>query len=611
MLKRRVVVLARAGHLACIVSCAFFIVLVLAACSSPAAKPVTVKPAATPTVQSSGRGVGDTLRFLNPEAPTILNPHLTTAIKDREPSRIVYEPLATFDKNGKLVPFLAAEIPTLQNGGVAADGKSVTWKLKPNIKWSDGTLFSAEDVLFTYKFVSNPDVKASTAGIYRVIEGVQVVDALTVKINFKNVNPAWALPFVGIQGAILPRHIFEAYNNANALKAPANTLPVGTGPYRVMSPGIKPQEVLLLGSQLVETNKTVFEPNPYFRDPDLPFFSRIEWRGGGTPSEAGRLVLQDGGTDYAYALGRLPVETLVQLEAAGRGEIVALFGAKVERIVLNRTDPNKETADGERSSLSFPHPFFSDKKVRQAFAYAIDREAIAKLYGPTGRPTTNNLVAPPQYASPNKFYEYDLEKAKALLDEAGWRDTNGDGIRDKNGVKMQVVFQAWISPAEQETQLIVEKALKSLGVEVKLKMVDSKPMFDPCSPSNPDSVDCFNADIMSQAIRSPNPDPSAYMLYWTCSQIPQKANKWSGLNDERWCSQDYDKLYQQSTTEMNPDVRAQLFVRMNDLQIEDVVMIPVVFMADAQGVGRTIEGVDLTPWDMNTWNIKDWRRISQ
>jgi peptide/nickel transport system substrate-binding protein len=585
--------------------------LFLAACAGQPAQPeeTEAQTGVTPTATPTGRGAGDTLRILHPQAPTTLNPHLTQAIKDREASRITYEPLASFDKDGNLVPFLAAEIPSLENGGVAADHKSVTWKLKQDVKWSDGEPFTADDVLFTYEFVSNPEANASSAANYEVIEDIHIIDPYTVKINFKDANPAWAVPFVGIQGCIIPRHVFEPFNGPNVAEAPANTLPVGTGPYRVVEPGIKPQEVLFLGTQLVETNKIVFEPNPYFREVDKPFFSRIEFRGGGTADEAARLV-QEGEVDYAYDLVRLDPAKLAELETAEQGRLVPNFLPRVERILLNRTDPNRETADGERSSLEFPHPFFSDKKVRQAFAHAIDREAIAELYGPAGRPTTNNLVAPPPYNSPNTFYEFDLEKAKALLDEAGWRDTDGDGTRDKDGVEMKVTFQTTVGAAVQQTRLIVKEALESIGVEVELKTVDSGIMFGP-GAANPDSAPRFNADMQEFAARSSSPDPSSYMQWWTCSRIPQKANDWRVvLNFERWCSPEYDALYQQSTTEMDPEKRRQIFIQMNDLLIEDVVMIPLVHLADAQGVNRAIEGVDLTPWDMNTWNIKDWRKAS-
>ena len=108
-------------------------------------------------VWAETRGAGDTLRLLYWQAPTVVNPHLSIGTKDLSASRIVYEPLASFDAEGELIPFLAAEIPSLQNGGVARDGRSVTWMLKSGIKWADGEPFTAADVSFTFEYATNPD----------------------------------------------------------------------------------------------------------------------------------------------------------------------------------------------------------------------------------------------------------------------------------------------------------------------------------------------------------------------------------------------------------------------------------------------------------------------
>ncbi len=567
------------------------------------------RPTPAPTTPPTGRGAGDTLVILNPDAPTILNPHLSSALKDLDVAHITYEPLASFDQSGKMVPILAAEIPTLENGELAADGKSVTWKLKQGVKWSDGQPFTADDVLFTFQYVTNPDVRAATAGLYTGIDSVQVVDPTTVKVNFKTPTPTWIATFVGPRGMILPRHVFADYNNANARSAPANTLPVGTGPYRVMPPGIKPQEVLILGSQMVKTNKIVFEPNPYFREPDKPYFSRVEWRGGGLPDEAARLVLQDGSVDFAYSLGQLDPTNLAALAENGKGQVLAYFGAYVERLSLNRTDPNKETSDGEASSTQFPHPFFSDKRVRQAFAYAIDRNRIAALYGPGGRPAFQNLVNPPDFKSPNVFYDYNPDKAKTLLDEAGWKDTNGDGIREKDGVKLRVVYEGAISTIVSRTQQVVKENLQAIGVDVILKSTDTSILYGP-GATNPDSQYRFNADILEVGFINSSPATTSYMTNSTCARIPQKANNWSGLNLERWCNPQYDALLNQSNSELDPNKRAQLFIQMNDMQVEDVVMIPIVDVATVNGASKTLQGIVTTPWDSTTWMIKDWRRVT-
>jgi peptide/nickel transport system substrate-binding protein len=536
----------------------------------------------------------------------MLNPHLTSRAADWAAARVVYEPLASYDASGKLIPFLAAEIPTLENGDVAADGKSVTWRLKQGVRWSDGAPFTADDVKFTYDYITNPATAATTAANYAGIESVDVVDDHTVKITFKEVTPAWSIPFVGVQGLILPKHVFEAYKGDNPVDAPANMLPVGTGPY--MAVRYKPEEVLFLGNNLIETVKIIYEPNPYFREPDKPYFSRVELKGGGTVDEAARSVLQVGDVDYANNL-QIDANAQQTLEAGGKGRILAPFGAFVERILLNRTDPNQATADGERSSTQFPHPFFSDLKVRQAFSLAIDRDKIAALYGKTGQTTANVLVSPDSFASPNTKYVFDPKRAEQLLDEAGWKRPAPGAVREKDGQKLSVLFQTSANPVRQQTQALVKQNLEAIGVEVRLIFYDSSVFLD-SDPNNPNNRHHFYADMEMYATGNRSPDPGAYMKNWLCSEIAQKANDWKGLNKERWCNPQYDELYKQSTTETDPEKRKRLFVQMNDLLVDDVVVIPLVRQADISGVSNTLTNVELTPWDADLWNIKDWRRVA-
>jgi len=518
-------------------------------------------------------------------------------------SRIVYEPLASFDKDGSLVPFLAAEIPSLENGGLAADGKSVTWKLKQGVKWADGEPFTAADVLFTYEYVSNPKVKSTSAASYTGIESIKVIDDYTVKINFKEVNPAWALPFTGVQGMIIPRHMFEAYNGANAPEAPANLKAVGTGPYQAVE--YKKEDVIIVGSSAVNTIKIIYEANPYFREPDKPFFRRVELLGGGDVTMAARAG-QDGLVDFAW---NLAVEDKVfdEVEAGGKSIVLPVPTSFVERIMLNFTDPNKETSDGERSSGQFPHPSLTDKRVRQALAEAIDRQAIATAYGRGGKLTQNLLVEPPRYNSSNTAIEFNPEKAAALLDEAGWKDSDGDGVRDKDGIKLRVLFQTSVQPLRQLAQEVVKKNLEAIGFEVELKNIDASLFLGPPKDTT-DTRRQFYADLEEYAFSNKSPDPDAYMAGWTCAEIAQKSNDWALSNWARYCNSAYDKLYQQAKTELDPDKRRDLFIQMNDLLIEDVALIPLVHITLPAGVSTTLTGLDFTPWDVEVWNIKDWRR---
>ena len=544
-------------------------------------------PSVNPPSPSSVSDDSQTLKLLSWQAPTILNPHLSTGFKDAEASRITLEPLATFDKNGQLIPFLAAEIPSLANGGLSKDGKSVVWKLKKGVKWSDGKPFTAKDVVFTYQFISNPKVGSTSAGNYETVKQVEALDDHTIKVSFKKPNPAWFLAFVGSEGMILPSHLFAKYNGENARQAPNNLLPVGTGPYQVTQ--FKPGDMV------------IYQPNANFREVNKLAFKKIELKGGGDATSAARAVLQTGDADYGFNL-QVEAPILKELEAAGKGKIIANLGSLSERITFNLSDPNSVSTHANL------HPLFQDKKVRQAFSLAVDRDTIAQqLYGITGKATANILLLPQEFNSPNTKYEFNLKKAASLLDEAGWKDTNNNGIRDKNGVEMKIVYQTSVNPLRQKTQQVVKQSLQSLGIEVELKSIDASIFFS-SDPANTDTVERFNADLQMFTTGNSNPDPSKSMQSFTCATIPTKANHWSGDNYGRYCNPEYDKIWQQSQQELDPKKRQKLFIQMNDMLINNVILIPLIHRADVIGISNTLVGVDLTPWDRNTWNIKDWKR---
>ena len=542
----------------------------------------------------SGSAIGsDTLKLLSWQAPTILNPHLTVGFKDWEASRITLEPLATFDQAGQMVTVLAAEVPTLENGGIAADGLSVTWTLKPNLKWSDGQPFSAKDVVFTYELIANPDTGTTNAGVYEMVDRVEAINDTTVKVYFKEPNPAWSLPFVGAAGSILPAHIFADYNGANLREAAANLKPIGTGPYRVVE--FKPGDVV------------VYEPNPHYRAAETLAFKRVEIKGGGDATSAARAVLQTGDADLADNLQVEP-QVLAQLEAGGRGQVVASFGPLSERLELNYTDPNQANGEGIASTLEFPHPFLTATPIREAISLAIDRELIAtQLYGKAGQGTALALIEPAQYRSPKAEFTFDPERAIAVLEAAGWTDSNGNGTRDKNGVELKLVFQTSVTPVRQKTQEIIKQSLTAIGIGVELRNVDASVLFSG-DPSNPDTLQRFSADMQMYTTGNSNPDPAIYMKTFTCGEVSQPETNWSGQNFSRFCDPAYDQLWEAASRELDPAKRSALFIQMNDRLVDQFVMIPIVHRADVFGVSDRLQGLEPTPWDRLTWNIAAWRK---
>jgi peptide/nickel transport system substrate-binding protein len=494
----------------------------------------------------------------------------------------------TFDIAGEPVMMLGAEWPTQENGQLAADGKSVTWKLKPGVKWSDGQPFTADDVVFTWEYATDPATGATSVGHYERILRMEKLDDHAVKVVFKEPTPIW---HTGATGQILPKHLFAEYKGQNSRNAPYNLKPVGTGPYKIVE--FKPGDVAL------------YEINRDYHVPNRPFFDTVDLKGGGDATSAARAVIQTGEFDFAWNM-QVEKDVLERIERQGmRGKFHTYPGANLEHIQLNRTDPWTEV-DGERSSLKAPHPFLTDLLVRQAYNVAVDRRSIAEqLYGTAGQPTSNFLNSPTQFQSPNIRWEFNLEKAAELLDQAGWRRGN-DGVRVKDGRRMKILYQTSINPVRQKTQAIVKKALEPIGMEVELKAVNAAVYFGN-DPGNPDTYAHFHADLQMHAV-SAGIDPQRYMQQFVSWEIAQKANNWTGRNIVRWANAEYDRLWKQAETELDPVRRAALFIRMNDVLIEDVVVLPVVWRNWVVAVNHNLKGIELTTWDSNLWDLAFWYR---
>ena len=552
---------------------------------------VACNPQASENGSTSDSAANSTdLKLLYWQAPTTLNAHLSNGTKDREAASLVYEPLAAYNEAEELIPILAAETPTKENGGISEDNTSITWKLREGVTWSDGEPFTADDVVFTYQFIADPATGANSGEFYVEVDSVEAVDDLTVKVNFKQPTPAPLAPFVGGSGVILPEHVFGDYIGASARSAPGNTAPIGTNAFQV--------------KEFRAGDTIIYEPNPNFRGEASPF-TTVELKGGGDATSAARAVLQTSEADYAWNIQAEPA-VIKGLESGGNGRMEYVFKPMMERIYLNFSDPNKEV-DGQVSQKDTPHPFLSEKPVREAISLAIDRETITEqLYGEAGVVATNFLVAPDKYASSNTDYGFDLEKAASLLDEAGWKDTNGNGVRDKGGVEMNILFSSSVNPVRQKTQEIVKQNLESIGMAVELQSVEAGVYFG--DTTNPDSVYQFKSDLQLFAFDSETPEPDSYMELYSCEQIAQKENQWSKENSSRYCSPDYDALLAQLKQETDADKRRDLFVEMNDLLIEDVALIPLVRRSDAYAIANSLTNLEFTPWSASTWKIDSWGR---
>ncbi len=571
--------------------------------TTPPAKPTEApKPAAAPAATAapkaaSARGAGGVLKILMWQGPTILNPHLSQGTKDYIASRLACEPLLTVSADGKLSPVLAAEVPSRENGGLSADGKTVTYKLKKDVKWADGQPFTAEDVAFTFEFIANKETSAVTLGTYLDVASVEAVDPLTARVTFKEATGGWFAPFTGTNGMIVPKHALQSYIGANARNAPFNLKAFGTGPFLVED--FKPGDLV------------VYTANPNYREAAKPFFGRVEIKGGGDAVSAARSVLETGEYDYAWNL-QVEAQVLEQIQAGGKGDLVTGPGSGVEQIYFNMADPNTEV-DGERSSPTSKHPFLTDPRVREAMALAIDRATLAKqLYAATGDATPNVLTTPTSLASPNTRYEFNLDQANRLLDEAGYR-RGGDGIRvTPGGVRMKVVYQTSTNSLRQKEQALVKDGWQKIGIETELKSVDASVFFS-SAPANPDTYAHFSTDAQMFTSTFDSPFPVLYMKRFY-GAVPerdwaQKANNWAAQNFMKWSNDEYNRLYDQVRSEPDVEKGRQLWMRMNDIVVGSFISVPLVDRKFTDAKAKGISGPAPGPFDaVFAWNIADWTR---
>lgn len=588
---------------------AFVVIALLAAACGPAAAPAPTAPqqegapaaeAAPSEAVQMARGAGDTLRILYWQAPTILNTHLATGTKDYDASRLILEPLAGIAPDGSLVPLLVSEIPTLENGDVAEDGSSVTWRLRDDIKWSDGSDFTAEDVVFTYEYCSNAETACTNASYLVNIETVEALDDHTVQITWKSPtsNPYFA--FTSSPGRILQKAQFANCIGAAASTAEecqqANLAPIGTGPYKLVE--FKPGDVV------------TYEINEFYRDPDKPFFKEVIFKGGGDATSAARAVLQTGDTDWAWNL-QVEASVLMQLESqGGAGELVIYNTGNAERLLMNFTDVNPELGD-ERGQLSHPHPFLTDINVRRALEKAIDNSVIAEqLYGPTGFPICELLWYEPYTSGIEEFYggrsdcSQDLDEANRLLDEAGWV-MGSDGVRAKDGMRLSVLFQTSVNPLRQKTQELIKQWWEEIGVETELKSVDAGVFFG-ADAGNPDNIGHFFADIQMYTTGASEPDAIAHLCQWVSAEASQAENEWRGNNNMRWQNAEYDATCEQAMASVDPAERLELALKLNDIISAELPMIPLVGRPRVAGAATNLRGYNPSGWDSEMWDIANW-----
>ena len=550
---------------------------------------------------SGAAGRGDTATLLYWQAPTILNPYLSRGSKDAEAASLVIEPLAEYNPDGVLVAVLATRIPTIANGGIPEDRTSITWTLRENVVWSDGTPLTASDIVFTWRYCTAPGGGCAHTARFENVDSVEAINERTVTVEFDGPTSFPYSPFVSYVSPILQASQFADCLGAAAVGCTeANLGPVGTGPYVV--------------AEFRNDGSVRYDLNPHYRgvESGQPYFREVVLRGGGDAVDAASSVLQLGEADYAWNLQVEP-GTLASLAAGGRGTLVSAFATGVERLLLNQTNPDASLGDlrSEYAGGTNPHPFLTDPVVGRALSLAIDRSALVRIgYGDLGgRPTCNVWPFPPDQASTNndECLVQNIELAREILDDAGIVDSDGDGVRERQGVPLRVLFQTSTNSVRQATQERIKQWWAELGVETELKHIDPSVYFGD-DPASPDTVGRFYADIQMYTDGSSGVDPESYFGSWITAEIPGAANSFLGQNVQRFRSDAFDRLHNELHNTVDMQKRNQITIALNDLIVGSYSIIPLIHRGMVSAHANDIEGVWMNAWDSELWNIESWVR---
>ncbi|MGB7861061.1 MAG: peptide ABC transporter substrate-binding protein [Acidimicrobiia bacterium] len=587
--------------------------LVLAACSPSDDGGATTTEGdggATPTtaattdtteapVEGAMAGQGGPLTILQWQAPSQANGMLSSGTKDALASSLVLDPLADIAPDGSLVPVLASEIPTVGNG-VADDFSSITWKLKEDVLWSDGTPFTSDDVVFSWEYCADELTGCSVD--FSTVESVVADDDYTVTINFTTPQAYPYTVFVAYLSPVIQRAQFQDCVGEQASACTEqNFAPVGTGPYMVTD--LKPEDVVS------------YEYNPNFRGAaeGKPFFTSITLKGGGDAEAAARSVLEIGEADYAWNLQVAP-EILNPMEAAGNGRVVTSFTANVEHINLNQTDPRIDPPSEYVPDGSNNNPiFFNNVDFSHALSLAIDRDSLVAVgYGPTGTPTcTMWPVGDQQSHNNDQWCEYDPDQANQILDDLGYLDSDGDGVREfTDGTPLEFDYKTSTNAVRQSNQEIVKVNWEAIGVVANMSNEDASLFFDGTSASDA-SIWKFFTDIQMYTNGATTPDPIGYLGGYRIVEIPTAALGWPASNNiVRMQSPEFDAAWDVASglSITDPGFNDSV-IGLQDLIAETGAVIPLIHRGNVSGIALSIDGFgDPNGWDSEYWNIEDWTR---
>jgi peptide/nickel transport system substrate-binding protein len=565
----------------------FLLVTTLAACSSGGGKtpppsqtqpPVVVTAQPQPQPQQPTAAVEQPAVSGEPKVATIayvqdfdtLNPLYAQALSSIYTQSIWNCRPWNFDAQNNPLPVLVKEMPSLDNGGISEDGRVITLKLRDDITWSDGQPITAQDFVFTYQMVVNPSNGVTVVSPYDQVESVTAPDERTVVVTFKEPFAAWLST---LWQSLLPAHILQPVFDSDGTiqNADWNTAPtVGCGPF-VFKNWERGQ------SASFTANPSYWLGRPKLDEIRVRFVS----------DDAAKVnALKNGEADLSVFLNNSALY-MPELQAAG-SQILPVNSGYNEGWFFFQDPTNG-------------HPALQDQRVRQAIAMSIDRESLIQdLLGGNTQPAASYWDNTPYLDPSVKPWPYDPEKAKTLLDEAGWVDSNSNGTRDKDGVELVLTYGTTTNETRQAVQQRLQQQLAEVGIKLDPSDYDSGTFFQGYNEGGPAATG--QLDIFQYAPRTKNyPDPSTNDFL--CSQVPsvdEIGENWSWL-----CDEELDQLLQQQATQIDFKQRQQTMQKISKLIFDKAYFVGLWNDPDRWVASPRLQNISLsgiTPF----YNIQEW-----
>lgn len=525
---------------------------------------------------------GGTLRYLLYEDPNSLNPIQGSTSIAIQVVTAIMEGLAENAPDGTFMPVLAAELPTPENGGISEDLLTVTWKLRDGIVWSDGTPFTSEDVRFTWEAARDATNGSTVASDYALVTDVATPDPLTAVVTYSEFNAGYIDQFPWV----LPKH---ATGDVTGMREWAfNRAPIGTGPFKLdeWSSG----EFLQLSR------------NEQYREEGKPYLDSLIFLV--VPDEAVRTAMMvEQSAEIMLWSGQ---EADEQIEAAGVGMPRTAPGVWVVELRFNLSQPFDNDPGVEP-----PHPILGDIRVREAITSGIDRDRINHELI-TG--TVYELDSPLQVGWMNCQVEpfvFNPEAAMALLDEVGWRDEDGDAIREAHGVgtvedgtKLSLTMNGYTGFDTLDLiELAVQEDLKNIGMDVRIENQEFAVIFGTWDDSSPRMLGDYDMLIYDAGLFA---EPGAVVSNrYSPEQVPSADNP-GGENFHRWVREDVGEWITTANSSPDLDVRRENFCNVATAIREDVVTFPILQFSEGSAYSNKLHGFAVSTWEWSTWDVENW-----